>query len=204
MRSRSFEDHLKGISVAAWLALLNARVFLFTQQRYVQRLLKAYKTEGQEVIKLKTAALLAAYADRVEVTTINAWRYLTRPAHRGAPTRSFRWRPSRPTRCNDPGSDRAGRYREHPAPHDQRDPSPPRWHEAPDLALRSPTICLFGRSVTLVAPGVAGGLFREVSALQRGRDGGELLVQLLHEPLVLPGVEVGAGSEEALVAHGRP
>jgi hypothetical protein len=72
LHSGSFEQHLKGISVEAWLALLNARVFLFTRERHVQRLLEAYRTEGQEVIKLKTAALLAACADRVEVTTINS------------------------------------------------------------------------------------------------------------------------------------
>lgn len=72
LRSRSFERHLKDIGVAAWLTLLNTRVFLFTRERHVQRLLEAYKTEGQDVIKLKTAALLAACADRVEVTTINS------------------------------------------------------------------------------------------------------------------------------------
>ena len=72
LRSRNFERHLKSIGAKAWLALLNARVFLFTQERHVQRLLEVYKSEGQEVIKLKTAALLAACADRVEVTTINS------------------------------------------------------------------------------------------------------------------------------------
>jgi hypothetical protein len=72
LRSRSLERHLKDIGEEAWLALLNARVFLFTRTGHVQRLLDAYKTEGQDVIKLKTSALLAACADRVEVTTINA------------------------------------------------------------------------------------------------------------------------------------
>jgi hypothetical protein len=72
LRSRNFERHLKDLDVEAWLALLNARVFLFTRERHVQRLLEAYKSEGQEVIKLKTSALLAACAGRVEVTTINS------------------------------------------------------------------------------------------------------------------------------------
>jgi hypothetical protein len=72
LSSRSLEHHLKGIGVEAWLALLSARVFLFTRERHVQRLLVAYKADGQEVIKLKTAALLAACAGRVEVTTINS------------------------------------------------------------------------------------------------------------------------------------
>jgi hypothetical protein len=70
--SRRLERHLKNIGEEAWLALLNARVFLFTRQRHVQRLLDAYANEGQDVIKLKTSALLATCAGRVEVTTINS------------------------------------------------------------------------------------------------------------------------------------
>ena len=66
------ERHLKDIGEAEWLALLNARVFLFTREPDVRRLLDAYKTEGQDVIKLKTAALLAACQDRAEVTTSNS------------------------------------------------------------------------------------------------------------------------------------
>jgi hypothetical protein len=67
--SRRLERHLKDIGEAEWLALLDARVFLFTREPDVRRLLDAYKAEGQDVIKLKTAALLAACQGLVEVTT---------------------------------------------------------------------------------------------------------------------------------------
>jgi hypothetical protein len=43
---------------------------------------------------------------------------------------------------------------------------------------------------------------RQASVLQRGRDGGELLVEIVNESLPAPGVEVGAGGVEPLVAHG--
>ncbi len=74
LRSRRLERHLKDIGEADWLALLNARVFLFNREPDVRRLLGAYKdkAEGQDVIKLKTAALLAACQGRVEVTTGNS------------------------------------------------------------------------------------------------------------------------------------
>jgi len=47
-------------------------VFLFTQEAHVQRLLKAYADRGQDVLKLKTASLLAAYEGHIEVSTRNS------------------------------------------------------------------------------------------------------------------------------------
>jgi hypothetical protein len=72
LRSRKLGRHLEDMGEEDWFTLLNARVFLFTQERHVRRLLAAYADEGQDVIKLKTSALLAACGDRVEVATVNS------------------------------------------------------------------------------------------------------------------------------------
>ncbi len=72
LHSRRLAHHLNDVSAEEWLHLLNARVFLFTHQRHAQELAEVYSAQGQDVLKLKTASLLAAYEDQVEVTTINS------------------------------------------------------------------------------------------------------------------------------------
>jgi hypothetical protein len=72
LHSRRLHRYLDEMSQEQWLQLLNARVFLFTQELHVQRLIKAYSDQGQDVLKLKTASLLAAHEDQVEVTTRNS------------------------------------------------------------------------------------------------------------------------------------
>lgn len=71
---------------------------------------------------------------------------------------------------------------------------PPRWRRDPSAAWPG------GHDRT----SHNGAVPCQASSLQRGRDGGELLVQLMDEPFLLPGVEVGAGSMHPLIPHGRP
>jgi hypothetical protein len=70
--SRRLTHHLKDMSEEHWLELLNGRVFLFAQERHVKRLIGTYVDQGQDVIKFKSASLLAAYEGRIEVTTGNS------------------------------------------------------------------------------------------------------------------------------------
>ena len=72
LSSRRLSRALQDLSQEQWLQLLNARVFLFTQEPHARRLIKVYVDHGQEVLKLKTASLLAAYESQIEVSTRNS------------------------------------------------------------------------------------------------------------------------------------
>jgi hypothetical protein len=72
LASRRLSRALRDMNQDQWLQLLNARVFLFTQEPHAQRLLKAYADQGQDVLKLKTTSVLAAYAGQIEVSTRNS------------------------------------------------------------------------------------------------------------------------------------
>lgn len=66
--------YLDGVTVEEWWELVNGRVYFFSQERPLKRLLASYAERGygQEVIKFRTEALLAPVAASVEVTTVNA------------------------------------------------------------------------------------------------------------------------------------
>jgi hypothetical protein len=72
LHARRLSSHLQDLSLEQWLQLLNARVFLFTKEPHSQRLIKAYADQGQDMLKLKTASLLAAYEGQIEVSTRNS------------------------------------------------------------------------------------------------------------------------------------
>lgn len=65
------DAHLDGIGLGEWLSLLNDRVFFFARQKDLTTLLARYQAEGQDVVVLDTARLLAAAGGRVEVTTVS-------------------------------------------------------------------------------------------------------------------------------------
>lgn len=73
MARARIEDHLAGVSLPEWLALLNRRAFLFAQQKDLTTHLGRFQhTVGQDVIVFDTARMLRAVRDRVEVTTVPA------------------------------------------------------------------------------------------------------------------------------------
>ncbi len=66
------EDHLDGIGLTEWLALMNERVYLFAKQDELNKLLAKYKSrEGQDLLVFDTAKVLSAARGRVEVTTVS-------------------------------------------------------------------------------------------------------------------------------------
>jgi hypothetical protein len=69
---RRLRHALQDLSQEQWMELLNARVFLFTQEPHARRLIKVYADQGQDVLKLKTASFLAAYEGHIEVSTRNS------------------------------------------------------------------------------------------------------------------------------------
>ena len=66
------EDHLDGVALPEWLALLNRRAYFFAQQKDLSTHLGRYQhTVGQDVLVFDTARLLATARGRVELTTVN-------------------------------------------------------------------------------------------------------------------------------------
>ena len=66
----NIEQHLSGIDLVGWLAMLNQRVFFFAQQKSLTTLLaRSVEAGGQDVVVFDTRKLLAAAAGRVEVIT---------------------------------------------------------------------------------------------------------------------------------------
>ncbi|GAC1311784.1 MAG: hypothetical protein NVSMB12_00630 [Acidimicrobiales bacterium] len=66
------EDHLDGLALPEWLALLNRRAYFFAQQKDLTTHLGRYQhTVGQDVLVFDTARLLRAAPGRVEVTTVS-------------------------------------------------------------------------------------------------------------------------------------
>lgn len=65
---------LEDLTPAEWWRLVNGRVYLFVREAGATDLVGSYLRRGhpQEVLKLRTTALLAPLADKVEVTTVNA------------------------------------------------------------------------------------------------------------------------------------
>jgi hypothetical protein len=77
-----------GLVPADWLALLNRRVFFWSDEGGLDRLLKARANRGRalEVLVVDTLPLVRAYADRVELSPINTGATMRRPARRGPET----------------------------------------------------------------------------------------------------------------------
>lgn len=71
MARANIEAHLDGIDLAAWLDILNERLFFFARQKELTAFLGRYQaTEGLDVLAFDTGRLLAATTGRVEVTTV--------------------------------------------------------------------------------------------------------------------------------------
>jgi len=77
-----------GLGARDWLRLLNQRVFFWSDESGLQRLLGARLNRGRprEVLVFDTLALVAAHADRVEISPINSGATIRRPARRGLAT----------------------------------------------------------------------------------------------------------------------
>lgn len=66
------QDHLDGIDLPQWLALLHRRAFFFVAQRDLLTHLARYQQSvGQDVLVFDTARLAKAAAGRIEVSTVN-------------------------------------------------------------------------------------------------------------------------------------
>ncbi|MFZ5782440.1 MAG: DUF7002 family protein [Pseudomonadota bacterium] len=77
-----------GLHARDWLRLLNQRVFFWSDEGGLQRLLGARLNRGRprEVLVFHTLALVAAHTDRVEISPINSGATIRRPARRGLAT----------------------------------------------------------------------------------------------------------------------
>ncbi|WP_422000659.1 DUF7002 family protein [Reyranella sp.] len=77
-----------GLSPRDWLRLLNRRVFFWSDERGLQRLLGARLNRGRQrlVLVLDTLSLVMAHADCVEISPINSGATIRRPARRGLAT----------------------------------------------------------------------------------------------------------------------
>jgi hypothetical protein len=77
-----------GLRPADWLSMLNRRVFFWSDERGLSRLLgaRANRTRDVEVLVFDTLSLARAYADRIELCAINSGSTIRRPARRGLST----------------------------------------------------------------------------------------------------------------------
>jgi hypothetical protein len=77
-----------GLTPDDWRARLNARVFFWLSGKRLATLLagRAYRGHAHEILELDTAALVAAYRDRIELSPINSGATGRFPAPRGADT----------------------------------------------------------------------------------------------------------------------
>ncbi|HET8840185.1 MAG TPA: hypothetical protein VFN35_01900 [Ktedonobacteraceae bacterium] len=82
----ALERCLRGMTIHEWYALLNARIFFWLDTDRLNRMLKANGRRPQVVMVLDTRQLLAAYADRIELTPINTGNTRRQPALRGRQT----------------------------------------------------------------------------------------------------------------------
>jgi hypothetical protein len=76
------------LSPRDWLAILNCRVFFWSDEEGLSRLLgaRANKARELDVIVVDTLSLARAYADRIEICPINSGATLRKPARRGRST----------------------------------------------------------------------------------------------------------------------
>lgn len=76
------------VTPAQWYAILNDKVFFWVSLKRLQRLLdaKAYRSQSQTIITLRTASLVAAHRDRILLSPINSGSTIMRPQPRGRRT----------------------------------------------------------------------------------------------------------------------
>ncbi|MEM6683550.1 MAG: hypothetical protein AAF607_15055 [Pseudomonadota bacterium] len=77
-----------GLTPQEWLTILNNRVFFWSTQAGLNRLLGARMNQGRKrlVLTLDTLKLARAYADRIEICPINSGSTIRKPARRGLRT----------------------------------------------------------------------------------------------------------------------
>lgn len=77
-----------GLTPKDWLAILNSRVFFWSTEEGLSRLLGAKMNQGRErlVLILDTFRLARAYADQIEICPINSGSTIRKPARRGLTT----------------------------------------------------------------------------------------------------------------------
>ncbi len=77
-----------GLAPADWLAMLNARVFFWAEERAVDALLHARRNRGEAkaLLVFDTLGLVRAHRERTELSAINSGATMRRPARRGAAT----------------------------------------------------------------------------------------------------------------------
>ncbi len=78
----------EALAPAAWLRLLNRRVFFWADEAGLQRLLDARLNRGREraVLVLDTLGVVHDHAEQVELSAINSGATMRRPARRGLAT----------------------------------------------------------------------------------------------------------------------
>jgi hypothetical protein len=76
------------LSPADWLMLLNRRVFFWSDEKGLLRLLraKANRSRVTLVLEIDTLALASVYADKIEICPINSGATIHKPARRGLST----------------------------------------------------------------------------------------------------------------------
>ncbi len=77
-----------GLSPSDWLAILDSRVFFWSDERGLHRLLGSRANRGRTllVLEIGALALAQAYADRIELSAINSGATMRKPARRGRAT----------------------------------------------------------------------------------------------------------------------
>lgn len=86
MPPAALERCLHDMRPADWYALLNARVFFWLDPERLNRQRAACAQRPQVVLAVDTAALVAAYAQRIALTPINTGNARRKAARRGAAT----------------------------------------------------------------------------------------------------------------------
>ncbi len=86
MPPAALERCLRGVTPAAWYALLNERVFFWLDAERLNRMRRAYVELPQVVMTVDTERLLARHAARVALTPINTGNARRFPAPRGPHT----------------------------------------------------------------------------------------------------------------------
>lgn len=76
----------EGMTVEAWLRMLNSFVFFFSREVGLRRLHSAYDTEAAVVLKVRTRTLVREHDPYVRLAGINTGNTMRRPAPRGAET----------------------------------------------------------------------------------------------------------------------
>ena len=74
---------LVGVTIPEWLALLNAKIFLFVEREKALRLAQTYASYANILFEIETAALLATHTRHVTLSRINTGSFIHNPRPRG-------------------------------------------------------------------------------------------------------------------------